>query len=75
MRSAYRLRGCGTTAPSPLRQYARAYAYPGLRAFASLSMARSDGQANVIVYTGDNGFLNTLGAVWIRLISWLSYAY
>jgi hypothetical protein len=34
-----------------------------------------NGQANVIVYTGDNGFLNTLGAVWIRLLSWLSYAY
>ena len=34
-----------------------------------------NGQANVIVYTGDNGFLNALGAVWIRLISWLSYAY
>jgi hypothetical protein len=42
MRSAYCLRGFGTTAPAPLRQYARAYAYPGLRAFASLSMARSD---------------------------------
>jgi len=41
MRSAYCLRGFGTTAPAPLRQYARAYAYPGLRAFASLSMARS----------------------------------
>jgi multidrug resistance efflux pump len=34
-----------------------------------------NGQANVIVYTGDHGFLNTLGAAWIRLISWLSYAY
>ena len=41
MRSAYRLRSFGTTAPSLLRQYARADAYPGLRAFASLSMARS----------------------------------
>ena len=43
MRSAYRLRSFGTNAPSLLRQYARAYAYPGLRAFASLSMARSGG--------------------------------
>jgi len=34
-----------------------------------------NGQANVIVYTGDHGFLNTLGAVWMRLLSWLSYAY
>ena len=32
MRSAYRLRGSGTSAPSPLRQYARAYAYRGLGA-------------------------------------------
>lgn len=34
-----------------------------------------NGQSNVIVYTGDNWLLNTLGAAWIRLISWLSYAY
>ena len=33
----------GPAAPSPLRPYARAYAYRGLRAFASLSMARSEG--------------------------------
>jgi hypothetical protein len=32
MRSAYRLRGSGTIAPSPLRRYARAYAYRGLGA-------------------------------------------
>ena len=32
MRSAYRLRSFGTTAPSLLRQYARADAYPGLGA-------------------------------------------
>jgi hypothetical protein len=31
-----------------------------------------NGQANVTVYTGDNGFLNALGAAWIRLVSWLS---
>lgn len=34
-----------------------------------------NGQADVIVYTGDNWFMNTLGMVWIRLMSWLSYAY
>jgi hypothetical protein len=43
MRSAYRLRGFGTDAPTPLRRYARAHAYPGLPAFASLSMAGSVG--------------------------------
>jgi hypothetical protein len=31
-----------TTTPPPLRPYARAYAYRGLRALASLSLARSD---------------------------------
>ena len=34
----------GTCGPSLLRPYARAYAYRGLRAFASLSIARSDGE-------------------------------
>ena len=34
-----------------------------------------NGQADVIVYTGHNGFLNALAAAWIRLMSWLSYAY
>jgi hypothetical protein len=45
---AYGLRGSGTswtlrstTTPPSLRPYARAYAYRGLRALASLSMARS----------------------------------
>jgi len=32
-------------------------------------------QADVIVYTGDHPFWNTLGKFWIRLMSWLSYAY
>lgn len=34
-----------------------------------------NGQADVIVYTNDNGFMKALGAVWIRLMSWLSFAY
>ena len=32
-------------------------------------------QADVIVYTGDNALLNGLAAVWIRLLSYLSYIY
>ena len=51
---AYALRGYGilrtwrsTSTPSPLRPYARAYAYRGLRAFASLSMARSGSAQHV----------------------------
>ena len=47
MRSACCLRGSGTSAPAPLRQHARAYAYRGLRALASLSMARSGGSCGV----------------------------
>ena len=35
--------GLGPIGPKPLRPYARAYAYRGLRALASLSMARSGG--------------------------------
>ena len=34
-----------------------------------------NGQADVIVYTGESGFLNALGAAWMRLMSVLSYAY
>jgi len=34
-----------------------------------------NGQADVIVYTGDSWILNTLGALWIRLNAWISYAY
>ncbi len=34
-----------------------------------------NGQADVIVYTGKSWLMNTLGAVWIRLNAWLSYAY
>ncbi|NDR55805.1 HlyD family secretion protein [Aliiruegeria sabulilitoris] len=34
-----------------------------------------NGQAEVIVYTGQNDLLNLLGRWYIRLSSWLSYAY
>ncbi|MEM8570485.1 MAG: HlyD family secretion protein [Pseudomonadota bacterium] len=34
-----------------------------------------NGQADVIVYAGDNVLLNALGAAYIRAVSWLSYAY
>lgn len=36
---------------------------------------RLNSQANVIVYTSDNYFWNKLAKFWIRLVSWLSYAY
>ena len=34
-----------------------------------------NGQADVVVYTGENRFLNALAAAWIRLMGVLSYAY
>ena len=36
---------------------------------------RVGSQASVIVYTGDNWVMNTLGKFYIRLNAWLSYAY
>ena len=34
-----------------------------------------NGQADVIVYTSNNWLMNILGAAWIRVNAWLSYAY
>jgi multidrug resistance efflux pump len=42
---------------------------------ASKGYKRAGGQANVIVYTGDNGFLNSCGKLWVRLLSQLSHVY
>jgi len=35
---------------------------------------RYGSQANVVIYTGSNPLANALGAMWIRLVSWISYA-
>ena len=40
-----------------------------------LRKARVGGQAEVMVITGDNVVMNTLGAAYIRLKSWLSSLY
>jgi multidrug resistance efflux pump len=40
-----------------------------------ISRARVGGQADVIIYSGDNLFLNFLSHGYIRLMSWLSFAY
>ena len=40
-----------------------------------LRNVRVGGQAEVMVFTGDNLLMNMLGAVYIRLRSWLSYLY
>lgn len=42
---------------------------------ATLSQLREGGQAEVIVYTGDNAVMNTLGRLFIRAASLASYAY
>jgi len=36
---------------------------------------RHGGQADVQIYTGDHFIVNTLGRIWIRLMSYLSYVY
>lgn len=40
-----------------------------------LSAVKIGGQADVLVYTDDHGFMNWLGAVFIRMMSYLSYVY
>jgi multidrug resistance efflux pump len=40
-----------------------------------LRKVRIGGQAEVMVFTGDNVLMNMLGAIYIRLMSWLSYLY
>jgi multidrug resistance efflux pump len=40
-----------------------------------LEGARVGGQAEVLVYAGDNPLMNLLGALYIRIASWLSYLY
>jgi multidrug resistance efflux pump len=42
----------------------------------ALSLTRIGGQAYVIIYTGSSNFiLNTIGRLWIRLVSVVSYVY
>lgn len=40
-----------------------------------LAIARIGGQADVLVYTGNHPMMNLLGALYIRVMSWLSYIY
>ena len=40
-----------------------------------LRKVRIGGQAEVMVFTGDNFLMNMLGAVYIRVRSWLAYLY
>lgn len=40
-----------------------------------LKGVRVGGQADVLVYAGDSGIMNFFGAIYIRVMSWLSYLY
>jgi multidrug resistance efflux pump len=40
-----------------------------------LAKARIGGQADVLVYTGDNPVMNALAAFYMRVVSWVSYFY
>jgi len=41
----------------------------------SLGLRREGGQADVIIYTGDDFLMNSLGKLWIRAMSLFSYVY
>jgi len=41
----------------------------------SRGLRRVGGQADVLVYTGSNTIINSLGRLWIRALSWFSYIY
>lgn len=41
----------------------------------SKGFRRLGGQADVLVYTSNNWVINSLGWVWIRVLSWFSYVY
>jgi multidrug resistance efflux pump len=45
------------------------------RSIERVSGLRHNSQVDVIIYTGDGFFWNTLGKLWIRLMSIMSYAY
>jgi multidrug resistance efflux pump len=40
-----------------------------------LKAVRIGGQADVLVYTGDHPLMNPLAAIYMRMVSWLSYLY
>lgn len=67
-----------TTVASQSGWLRNAQRFPVMISFDDESAAglrRLGGQADVQIYTGDNWFINSIGWVWIRLLSWLSYAY
>ena len=70
----------GLTTVQPTQGWLRqAQHIPILIRFSDLENAkgalRAGGQVNVIIYTGNNVILNTIGRLWIRMISLLSHLY
>lgn len=52
--------------------------FPVMIAFdddSSKGYRRLGGQADVLVYTSNNWVINSLGWIWIRVLSWFSYVY
>ena len=50
--------------------------FPVIIAFdddSSKGLRREGGQSDVIIYTGDNSYLNLIGRFWIRVVSLFSY--
>ena len=40
-----------------------------------LKLVRIGGQADVLVYTGDHPLMNLLAALYMRVMSWVTYLY
>ncbi len=70
--------GSLTTVQSSSGWLRQAQNFPVLIRFSddsSKGFRRAGGQVNTIIYTGDRPILNTLGKVWIRIVSFLSHIY
>ena len=56
----------------------RAQRFPVIIDFADDStkgLRRVGGQANVVIYTGNNAVINACGELWIRIVSWFTIIY
>ena len=70
----------GLTTVQPTQGWLRQPQYmPVLIRFTDVESAkrvlRAGGQVNVIIYTGNHAILNSIGRLWIRMISLLSHLY
>lgn len=58
-----------------LRDAQRFPVYVGFNVETTKGLLRLGGQADVQFYSTDNALINSLGWVWIRVLSWFSYIY